>query len=210
MAIVLVLGLLLLLCGMGWAKTQYGMWLLCDSHAWSDLEMEAERYDCRLPRELDGIPFLNMQVYGHVPQGASHVEALLNPRYRPVKVEYGYHQSETGRDCESEMGWDEQVLGVSFGTTENELWRYYFEMDENGVWTACGVPDSYGIVEYKGIILQIGDQVHYDELLEREVYTRWVHWVDKDRQVAFAVHETDYAEPDRVVECAKQIIDLNS
>jgi len=201
---------LVLLCGMGWAKTQYGMWLLGTSRAWSDLEMETDRYDCQLPRELDGVPFLSMQVYGHVPQGASHAEALLNPRYIPVTVEYGYHVRGTASDGECGLRWDEKVMGLSFGTTENELWRYYFGMDERGVWTASDVPESCYTMEYRGIILQIGDTARYDELLGREVYTRWIHWVDEERQVAFSLHETDYSDPDRVVECAKQIIDMNS
>ena len=57
---------------------------------------------------------------------------------------------------------------------------------------------------------RVGDTLYYDELLGYNRYTRWVHWVDEEKQVVFSIHETDYSDPDRVVECAKQIIDLNS
>ena len=209
-AILVAAVLALLLCGMGWAKTQYGMWLLYDSREWSDLESEANKQDIRLPRELDGIPFLQMQVYGHVPQGASHAQALLNPLYKPVCADYGFHIRETSPDGISGTRYDQDIFNLSFGTTENELWRYYFGIDENGTWTACDVPESYCTIEYKGITLQVGDTVWHYESEGRTVYTRWVIWVDEEREVAFSLNETDYTDPNRVVECAKAIIDLNS
>lgn len=209
--VILAAVLALLLCGMGWAKTtQYGMWLLYDSRAWSDLEGQTKKSDILLPRELDGVPFLQMQIYGHVPQGASHAQALVNPLYKPVCVDYGYRMRECSEDEKLESTWFESVLGLSFGTTKNDLWRYYFEIDENGTWTACNVPESYYTIEYKGITLQVGDTVYHYESDGRTVYTRWVKWVDEEKQVAFSLNDTNYTDPNRVVECAKAIIDLNS
>lgn len=202
--------LALLLCGMGWAKTQYGMWHLGGSWAWEDLESVTEKYEIQLPQKLDGIPFLQYNFYGHVPQGASHAEALLNPRYKSYAVEYGYVLRENDANGIAIAKETQTVLDVSFGTTENELWRYYFQFDENGIWTACQVPESYQVVEYKGITLQIGDTYFYDSVKNCTRYTRWVHWVDEEKQMVFSVNDTDYTDPDRVVECAKQIIDLNS
>lgn len=75
---------------------------------------------------------------------------------------------------------------------------------------SCGVPESYRTIECKGITLQIGDTFFYDEALGRNRYTCWVHWVDEEREVAFSLNETDYTDPNRVVSCAKAIIDLNS
>lgn len=201
--------LALLLCGMGWAKMQYGMWLLYDSRAWSDLESETEKYDIVLPRELEGIPFLHMQVYGHVPQGGTLAQTLVNPLYKPVCVNYGFHIRETSPDGKTESRYYQDIFDLSFGSTENELWRYYFQIDENGKWTACNVPESYCTVEYKGITLQVGDTLWHYESDDRTVSTRWVHWVDEEKQVAFSLNETDYTDPNRVVECAKTIIDLN-
>ena len=209
--VILAAVLALLLCGMGWAKTtRYGMWLLYDSRAWSDLEGQTKKYDILLPRELDGIPFLQMQIYGHVPQGASHAQALVNPLYKPICVDYGYKMRRNSPDGIPEAAWFESVLGLSFGTTKNELWHYYFGIDENGIWTAYDVPESYCTIEYKGITLQVGDTYFYDSVKGCNRYTRWVNWVDEDKQVAFSLNETDYTDPNRVVECAKQIIDLNS
>lgn len=202
--------LALLLCGMGWTRSRYGMWLLYDSYGWEDLESQAKKYDIVLPGELDGIPFLQMQVYGHVPQGGSLAQAMLNPLYKPVCVDYGFQIRETSPDGKSELRYNQDIFGLNFGTTKNELWRYFYGIDENGKWTSWNVPGSYQSLEYKGITLQVGDTVWHYESDGRTVYTRWVHWVDEEREVAFSLNETDYTDPNRVVACAKAIIDLNS
>lgn len=209
--VVLAAVLALLLCGMGWMKAaNYGMWVLYQSRTWSELEATGEEYSIRLPEQLDGVPFLEFRVFGHTHRGASGMEALLNPLYRPVSVDYGYKIRERSDDGTSYVAWFDTVLSVSFGTTENELWRYYFQFDENDIWTGWEVPESYDTLEYKGIMLQIGDTTSYSALEDRDVCTRWVHWIDEERHVAFGISETDYSDPDRVVECAKAIIDLNS
>jgi hypothetical protein len=186
------------------------MWHLGGSWAWDDLEKVTEKFEIQLPQKLDGIPFLQFNSYGHVPRGASRAEALLNPRYKSYTVEYGYVLRKVDPNGIAIAKETQTVLDVSFGTTENELWRYYFQFDENGEWTACQVPASYQIVEYKGITLQIGDTFFYDSVKNCTRYTRWAHWVDEEHQVVISVNDTDYTDPNRVVECAKQIIDLNS
>lgn len=206
--------LIMLLCGAGWAKMQYGMWYLIGSKAYSDLENAAAKYDLVLPDTLDGTPFYEYNIYGLVPQGAPYVVALTNPAYKPRTVTYGWRVRETetypsGELC-SESTWTETDMSLHFGTTENELWRYYFQFDEKGVWTDCEVPESYEVIEYKGITLQVGDTFFYDSMMGCNRYTRWVHWVDEEKQVVFSLSESDYTDPKRVVECAKAIIDLNS
>lgn len=211
--ILIVAALALLLCGAGWAKMQYGMWYLIGSRAYSDLENAAEKYGVVLPETLDGTSFYEYNIYGLVPQGAPYVVALTNPSYKPRTVTYGWGGSVTetypNGSLRSENTWTETDLRLHFGTTENELWRYYFQFDENGVWTNCEVPESYEVIEYKGITLQVGDTFFYDDYLGCNRYTRWVHWVDEEKRVVFALSEIDYEDPNRVVECAKQIIDMN-
>lgn len=212
-ALLIAAALVVLLCGAGWAKLQYGMWYLYGSAEWGDLESDAMKYDLVLPETLDGLPFHNYNVYGLVPQGAPQITALTNPSYKPWTVTYGvevidreYYPS---GGLKSESPRLESALSLHFGTTKNELWRYYFQFDENGVWTACELPESYEVMEYKGITLQVGDTFFYDDYLGCNRYTRWVHWVDEEKQVVFSIDETDYSDPNRVVECAKAIIDLN-
>lgn len=211
--VILTAVLALLLCGMGWAKMQYGMWYLIGSKEYSDLENAAEKYDVALPEVLGGAPFYEYNIYGLVPRGAPYMVALTNPSYKPRTVTYGtevidreYYPSGSIKSESSRMV---NELCLHFGTTENELWRYYFQCDENGAWTACDVLESYHTIAYKGITLQIGDTSFYDDVLGKTRYTHWVHWVDEDKQVVFSLSETDYTDPNRVVECAKQIIDLN-
>ena len=215
MVVVLAAVLALLLCGMGWAKTSmsYGMWVLYSSGGWSDVEGAAVKFDIQLPETMDGVPFETYSVYGHVPQDGSWLRACLSPLYVPRSVDYAVWESReiTLPDGSTTLyTYTVEDFGLDFGSTANEIWRVYFNMDENGVWTGCEVPESYYTVEYKGITLQIGDTIYYSEIEGRDVYTRWVHWVDEKKEVAFSLNETDYEDPDRVVECAKAIIDLNS
>lgn len=210
----LAAALMLLLCGAGWAKMQYGMWYLIGSKAYSDLENAAAKYDVVLPETLDGAPFFAYNIYGLVPRGAPLAVAVVNPSYKPRTVTYGtevidrtYYPS---GEVKSESARMVNKLSLHFGTTENDLWRYYFQIDENGTWTACQVPQSYEVIEYKGFNIQIGDTFFFDSVHDCNRYTRWAHWVDEGKQVAFSINETDYTDPNRVVECAKAIIDLNS
>ncbi|MBE6980077.1 MAG: hypothetical protein E7431_06850 [Ruminococcaceae bacterium] len=203
-----------LLCGMGWAKLQYSMWLVGGSNVYNDLENMAGRYDVVLPENLGGTPFCEYQITGLVPQGAPWAIALINPSYKPRLVTYGWVVEERLPDLNGDWNggvsrWTHTDLRLNFGTTKNDLWRYFFEYDENGLWTGCEVPESYRVIEYRNVPLQVGDTLYYDEHLGYNRYTRWVHWVDEEKQVVFSIHEKDYADPNRVVECAKLIIDLN-
>ena len=212
--VVLAAVLALLLCGMGWMKAaNYGMWTLYTSHDWRDAKWAAERFEIRLPETMDGVPFDQYWVCGHVPQGGSWLRAYLSPLYVPRSVYYTVR--ETGNitlpdGSTASYTYNTEDFKLSFGTTENALWRYYFQFDENDIWIGWEVPESYDTIEYKGIMLQIGDTTSYSALEDRDVCTRWVHWIDEERHVAFGISETDYSDPDRVVECAKAIIDLNS
>lgn len=204
----------MLLCGMGWAKTSmsYGMWTLYHSPAWSDVKWAAKKMDIQLPEKMDGVPFDSYWVLGHVPQGGSWLRAYLSPLYVPREVNYAvWETTEITLPDDSITSYTHasEYFVLHFGTTTNEIWRVYFNMDENGVWTGWEVPESYYTVEYEGITLQIGETTSYNPIEGRDVYSCWVHWVDEEREMAFSLHERDYEDPNRVVECAKLIIDLN-
>ena len=205
--------LALLLCGMGWAKAsmRYGLWHLIDSRAYSDLARAAKKYDVVLPEALDGVPFCDYSIYSLANRDDTWLEAVVNPAYTPRSVTYGYYRVETethpGGSLSSESRWTESVLELDFGTTENDLWRYYFKFDGNDSWTGWNVPGSYETVEYKGIIIQAGTLAFGNS--ETRLCRR-ACWIDEEKQVAFCLREWDFTDPNRVVECAKQIIDLNS
>ena len=213
-AAVLVAAMLaLLLCGMGWAKVsmRYGLWHLIDSRAYSDLARAAKKYDVVLPEMLDGVPFCDYAIYALSSRDDTWLEAVVNPAYTPRSVTYGYQRVETETypdgNLSSETRWTQSVLELDFGTTENELWRHYFEFDENDSWTGWNVPGSYETVEYKGIAIQVGTVAspHSGTRLCRRAC-----WIDEEKQVILSLSEWDFNDPDRVVECAKAIIDLNS
>lgn len=205
----------LLLCGMGWAKISmsYSMWTLYTSPDWREAEWGAEKFDLQLPETMDGVPFDEYWVLGHVPQGGSWLRAYLSPLYVPRRVYYSVQETmeiTLPDGSTTSYTYDTEHFGLGFGTTENEVWRYYFQFDENGVWNGWEVAESYEVIEYKGFTLQIGDTTSYNKIEDRDVYTRWVHWVDEEREVCVSLSERDYEDPNRVVECAKRIIDMNS
>ena len=205
--------LALLLCGMGWAKVsmRYGLWYLIDSRDFRDLERAAGKYNVVLPEQLDGTPFCNYTIYALSSQDDTWLEAVVNPAYTPRSVKYGWDrvEVETHPDgsLSGESRWTETDLELDFGTTKNELWRYYFKFDENDVWTAWNVPESFETVEYKGITIQVGTSI---SKYNAATQTRWALWIDKEKQVVFSLRESDFTDPNRVVECAKEIIDLNA
>lgn len=205
--------LALLLCGMGWAKAnmRYGLWYLVNSRSYGDLERAAGRLDVALPETLDGVPFCEYTIYALSDQDDSWLEAAVNPAYTPRSVTYGYRRVETETypdgSLSGESRWTESVLEVEFGTTKNELWRCYFKFDENGLWTGWNVPGSYETVEYGGITIQVGTGAFtYDGTR----HFRRAYWIDEEKQVIFGICEWDFTDPNRVVECAKAIIDLNT
>lgn len=203
-----------MLCGMGWAKysMSYGMWTLFHSPSWTDAKWGAAKNNIQLPETMDGVPFDSYWVLGHVPQGGSWLRAVLSPLYVPRNVYYAVWETTeiTLQDGSiSSYVYKSEDLVLNFGTTTNEIWRVYFNMDENGVWTGWEVPESYYTVEYEGVMLQIGETVSYNPIEDRDVYSCWVHWVDEEGKMAFSLREEDYEDPNRVVECAKLVIDLN-
>lgn len=207
--------LTLILGGCVWAKEslRYGLWHIYSSHGWSDVVRAAEKFDYLLPEKMDGIPFDNYSTLALVPQGASRLEAYLYPAYRPYCVDYAIWDNTPATlpdGSPTTLVYTEEKLSLSFGTTKNVLYRYYFELDENNIWHGYDVPESYETLEYGNMILQIGDTFFYDRDLGYNRYTRWVHWIDTENEVVFSISDTDYTDADRVVECAKAIIDLNS
>lgn len=212
-AILIAAVLALLLCGMGWAKAnmRYGLWYLIDSGSYGDLVRAAKKYDVVLPETLDGVPFCDYAIYSLADRDDTWLEAVMNPAYTPRSVTYGWDRVEVETypdgSLSGESRWMETDLELDFGTTKNELWRYYFKFDENDIWTGCNVPGSYETLEYRGITIQVGNVAsQYSETrLARRAY-----WIDEEKQVVFGISEWDFTDPDRVVECAKAIIDLNS
>ncbi len=199
--------LIAMLCGAGWqlVSSHYGMWLLSSSTAWSAVQKGAEKYNLVLPETMDGVPFLNYNTYSLVPNGVPQSVAFTNPQYIPHYVRYGVETTVYRENGYSGVVEDE--LRLTFGTTENELWRYHFEHDADGKWTAW--ESNYSTMEYNGCTLQLGTTSHYDEVMGETIYTHWVHWVDERLNLIFSLRESETRDFSRVVECAKQIIDLN-
>ncbi len=207
-ALIAAVWLIVMLCGAGWklVSSQYGMWLLSHSTAWIDVQIGAKKYNLVLPETMDGVPFLEYSTYSLVPNEVPRSVAYTNPRYIPHCVTYGVRTDILGKDGNL-WGTIEPKITLDFGTTESELWRYYFVYDADGTWTAW--ESDYSTMEYNGYVLQLGIRSHYDEATGETIYSYLVNWVDERLNLAFNLCDGNGRDFSRVVECAKQIIDLN-
>ena len=171
-----------------YGKTHYGLWSGYSSSSFADVKILSQRYDYIFPEQLGGRPFLRMSTTLGAPQGASHLEAILTPTYKLHSVNYG-----RSANAESQ-------ITVSFGTTEQETWKYHFSVADDGSCTETDVnPGSQSAAEYQGYI------VHLYAIEER--YS--VRWEDETRKLVLDVTCLSAENFETVLEAAKLLIDLN-
>ena len=195
------------------------------SNDYNHAEKIADKLGIVLPETLDDSPFYNTTTMYVVPEGTSYLDALINPAYPWYSVDYGvqdvvrkYTSDEPDSSfSESSVVYDE--YSISFGSTENELYKYVFSLDESGTRILeNALPGSYRTEEYNGITMQIVTDVHYDSENGSKIfaYHHRVIWVDANNHAVFSLHKRFYAEeaadqlPAEMIEFAKEIIDMNS
>lgn len=195
------------------------------SASYSDVVKVTEKVGVILPKALDDSPFYRMTTMYVAPEGTTYLEALTNPAYPWYSVHYGvqdvvreYNSDDPNSGySESSVVYDE--YSISFGSTDHELFRYVFGLDENNVRILDNaVPYSYQTEEYLGITMQIVTEV-YDSNNGNETfaYHHRVIWVDTNQHAVFVLHKCSYAEefaadqmPGEMIEFAKSIIEMNN
>ena len=198
-------------------EVDYSAWATRSS-AFSDCVGIADKLGIILPENIGDSPFREVTTLYVVPEGTTYLEALCTPTYQWYDVDYGVQEIIRTEHSETIEASDEYSL--AFGSTDGELWRYVFSLDEYGTWAPDNtLPGSYQTEEYKGITLQRGTTVHYSAESDSEIfsYQHKVIWVDTTHNVVFVLNKSFYAEedaadkfPDKMIEFAKSIIDQNT
>ena len=180
--------------------------------AWKDTQKEAEKLGITLPETLGGYPVIDFNRYNLTNQEVPHWYALLAPRYVYHSSFYGVEMEEpyvSPDGIEGTRHWREGAE-ITYGSTNDEIWRRQFGFDEHDVFVAGNYKLGRGNVEeitsqeYQGYTLYIGKILY-----ETFDYPNWdVTWVDYGRGVVFSV-DGEFETPDALIGYAKEIIDLN-
>lgn len=197
--VLLALALCLLITACAYSSTKYGLWGGYSSNSYRDAQKAAAKFDYTLPEILSKSPFCSYSEAHGAPQGYSYLQALLMPTYKLYSIHYAIEKEEIREDG-STHGWQENVISIYFGTTEQEPWRYHFSVAEDGSKNYHGVnPGSKNTAEYEGYTLHlysIGD-------------SHSVMWEDKERNMIIDMTCYDLTSQEEAVEIAKELIDLN-
>lgn len=195
----LVLMLCLLVSACAYSSTKYGLWGGYASNYYKDAQRAAGKFNYTIPEEYEERPFQSYSEAHGAPEGYTHLQALLMPTYKLYSIRY-YTEKEETREDGVTHGWTENTISVSFGTTEQEPWRYHFSVAEDGSKNYHGVnPGSKNVAEYEGYTL------HLYSIGE----THSVMWEDKARKMIIDLTCYDLDSQEEAVEIAKILIDLN-
>lgn len=205
-------------------EVNYSAWAI-HSSAFSDVQQISEKLGVVLPETLDASPFYNITTMYVAPEGTTYLDALADPAYPWYSADYGVqdvvrkYNSDAPDSGFSESSVIYDTYSVSFGSTENELFKYVFGLDESGTRILeNALPGSYRTEYYNGVIMQIVTDVQYDGDNGCEVfaYHHRIIWVDADNHAVFSLHKSFYAEEDaadqlpiEMIAIAKKIIDMN-
>lgn len=189
------------------------------SNDYNHVEKIADKLGVALPETLDDSPFYNITTMCVAPEGTTYLDALSNPAYPWYSVDYGiqdvvrkYASDEPDSDfSESSVVYDE--YSISFGSTENELYKYVFSLDESRTRILeNALSGSYRTEEYNGITMQIVTDVQYDSENVSKIfaYHHRVIWVDTNNHAVFSLHKLFYVEEEAADQLPAEMIDMNS
>ena len=191
---------LILICSVAYAgitEADLGAWADYSSN-FEDVQVVSEELGISLPENIDGSPFYNMSTMYVVPQGTSYLEAVYSPVYRWYSVDYRVENTEYS-----------SAFILSFGDTENELWKYVFDADANGKFEDDMRGNDLTTVEHNGMLMYMTTQYVYGN--DVTSYGHAVKWTDARNNAVFVLRKTTESEefPESLMECAKMIIDMN-
>lgn len=205
-------------------EVNYSAWAT-HANQFSDVEVVAKKVGVVLPEAIDDSPFYNITTMYVAPEGTTYLDAIMNPAYPWYSVNYGVQNvvREYNSD-EPDSGYSESIVvkdaySLSFGSTDNELFRYVFGLNENGDRILeDAIQGSYQTIVHNGITMQIVTDVQHDLEDENEVlaYHHRVVWIDTENHAVFSLHKSFDAKenaadqlPGEMIDLAKKIIDMN-
>lgn len=171
-------------------------------NAWGKTKKLLKKLDVVLPETLMGTPFEEGTQLSVVPKGTPTLEAMFTEFFTPVSV---YYSNVVFTD---EYGNYDRLryVTVDVGSTQQPYWQYFFEADDNGAF----FPDASHVEQYRGLELRGRSWTVTDDWNGEDFVIHTVQWVDEEKALCFniSVARTDSVE--FLMDCAKQIIDLNS
>ena len=154
--VLLAMALCLLITACAYGSTKYGLWGGYASNSYKDAKRTAEKFNYTIPETLKESPFQTYSEAHGAPEGYTRLQALLMPTYKLYNVFYAVEKQEIREDGGT-YSWQENVISVYFGTTEQEPWKYHFSVAEDGSKNYHGVnPGS------KRVVLGCVDLTEYD------------------------------------------------
>lgn len=197
--LLLAMVLCLLVTACAYSSTKYGLWGGYSSNSFSEAKAMAAKFDLEIPTSMNGSPFAYVSTAHGAPEGYTHLQALLAPTYKLYSIRYETEKEETLPDG-STRGWTENAVNISFGTTENEQWRYHFSVAEDG-------SKNYERVE------QDSQRTEAYADMTLHLYTigesHSVMWVDPQRNLIIDLTGYDLKSQEDILQIAKELIDLN-
>lgn len=205
-------------------EVNYSAWAK-HSGQFSDAEVAAEKVGVTLPEAINDSPFYNITTMYVAPEGTTYLDALKNPAYPWYSVNYGiqnvvreYYSDKPDSGYSESIDIDDKY-SLSFGSTDNKLFRYVFGLNENGDRILeNAIQGSYQTVEHNGLTMQIVSDVQYDAENSNEVfaYHHRIIWIDEENHAVFCLNKAFYADenaadqmPKEMIDLAKEIIDMN-
>ncbi len=205
---------MILVCGVvfaGVTEADYSAWAAYSSE-YTDAVKVANEVGITIPEQLCDSPFYNIATMCVVPDGTSYLEALTIPVYRWHSAAFGTETIEyddNGKGCSPAVV---NRITLSFGSTENELWKYVFGADDDGSWNTDDNYNNVTTFELEETTLQLSEKKLYspdgDEL---SVIDYTVRWVDFSNNAVFVLHMSGSPDDgaDAAVEIAREIISAN-
>lgn len=183
-------------------KVDYGAWA-SHSRDFSKAESISEDLGITIPESLDGNTFCNITIGYVVPHGTSYLKALITPAYQWYSADYGTDRAES----------------LAFGSTKDDLYQYCFDLNSENIWSPERLQSgSLRTEEYKGITMQIGTVISYNEGSDDSIsgFIPHVVWIDEENSTVFSLSASACEQVDisqtagRLIGTAKEIIDMNT
>lgn len=172
----------------------------------------AEKLGITLPDTLGGYPIISFSRNNLTTKKVPIQIAWISPHYLYYSSFYGVETEKTfiAEDGTLFTAHTLDGAGLTYGPTDDEIWRRQFGYDENDLfvasnWTLANHPVvEITSLEYEGTTIYVAQ-------IDLSIYLQpnWdVTWVDYENGVVFSL-EGDAQTPDTLIGYAKEIIDLN-
>lgn len=173
---------------------EYGQWVSGGyDENWDTCKREMKIRGFVLPEMFGEYEFDYYSTLLVVKHGVTYLEALMNPVYNPISLEFDDKQKE-----------DAYSISISVGELEEEYWSAYYEFEKiDDAWVYSDAETTF---EYGGMTVY-GKQFHFESCEDMS----W-RWVDEKTGVCWCVYvpiNTGMENEMDSMEVVKTIIDLN-